>query len=276
MYGGNVINSEISLNKLNNALEAKNNILNILVLELEKPKPPKPELKKSNIVICSICKGTCRLEIKNYKIKLYACENGHIINDILVNDFQKTQYIDESKIICDICKSQKIEQYNKQFFNCDVCNQNLCPLCKSIHNKSHKIVDYDKKNYDKNYICNKHHNEKYISYCHKCKENLCLICETEHNKNHKIESYKNMTSTKEELSAIMNRFQERIKIVYGEIEEIMNIMKGIKENIEKYNEIFCHILNNYELENRNYNILKNINEIMNNDIYQDITNISNN
>lgn len=84
--------------------------------------------------------------MENYQIKLYGCENGHIINNISVNDFNKTQYIDESKIICDICKSaNKKEQYNKVFNYCKVCKQKLCPLCKSKHNKSHIIIDYDKK-----------------------------------------------------------------------------------------------------------------------------------
>ena len=276
LYGGKKISNELSLNELNNTLDDQNNILNILVIELEEKPETKCELKKSNNIICSKCQGTCRLEIENYKIKLYGCKKGHVIKNILVNNFQNTQYIDESKIICDKCKSQKIKQYNKQFYNCNVCKLNLCPLCKSIHDKRHNIVDYDKKNYEKHFFCKKHHNEKFFSYCYECKKDLCLICETEHDKEHKIESYKNITYTKEHLNTIVRNFQERIKIVYGEIEEIIDIMKKMKENIEKYNEIFCHILKNYEIENRNYNILKNINVIIDNDIFQDIIHLSDN
>ena len=52
---------------------------------------------------------------------------------------------------------------------------NLCPLCKSIHNENHNIINYD----DKNYKCKKH-NEEYIKFCQKCDENICTICETDH------------------------------------------------------------------------------------------------
>ena len=71
-------------------------------------------------------------------------------------------------------------------------------------------------------------------------------------------------------------FKEKIRIVNKNIKAIINIMNGVKKNIEQYNDIFCNILNNYEIENRNYNILKSLNGIMSNDIYHDITNISDN
>ena len=60
---------------------------------------------------------------------------------------------------------------------------NLCPLCKSVHDKSHSIINYD----EKNYICIKH-DEKFIKYCEDCKIDLCLSCVSEH-KYHKILSY---------------------------------------------------------------------------------------
>ena len=56
---------------------------------------------------------------------------------------------------------------------------NLCPLCKSIHDKKHNIINYD----NKNYTCNKH-NETFIKYCEDCKIDLCLSCVND-NKNHK-------------------------------------------------------------------------------------------
>ena len=53
-------------------------------------------------------------------------------------------------------------------FLCLKCNMNLCPLCKSLHDKTHSIINYD----NKNYICNKH-NEKFVKYCEECKIDLC-------------------------------------------------------------------------------------------------------
>ena len=41
---------------------------------------------------------------------------------------------------------------------------NLCPICKSMHDNSHYIINYD----NKNYICNKH-NETFVKYCEDCK-----------------------------------------------------------------------------------------------------------
>ena len=213
-----------------------------------------------------------RLEIKNYQIKLYGCENGHIINDISVNDFNKTQFIDESKIICDICKlANKNEQYNNEFNYCNTCKKNLCQLCKCKHDKSHFIIDYDKKNY----LCNKH-KEKFISFCNDCNKNLCFNCEARHNREHKIKSFKNFSYNEGELSKEIKKFQERIEKVKEKIEEIINIMNKLKKNIENYNDIFYNILNKYEQDNRNYYIIKNIDELLNNCIIQDINYISEN
>ena len=55
---------------------------------------------------------------------------------------------------------------------------NLCPLCKLNHEKTHKIINYDLKNY----ICYKH-DDIYTKYCSDCKLNLCIKCEKDH-RNH--------------------------------------------------------------------------------------------
>ena len=62
-----------------------------------------------------------------------------------------------------------------------MCKIDLCPMCKSKHNKNHKIISYN----DKEYICNIH-NEKYNSYCKECKKNICMKCEREHNNHERI------------------------------------------------------------------------------------------
>ena len=271
LYGGNIINNELSVKQLTSG-----NSINILVSEVDEENATKikekKELEKSNVIICSICKDICKLKMENYQIKLYGCENGHIINNISVNDFNKTQYIDESKIICDICKSaNKKEQYNKVFNYCKVCKQKLCPLCKSKHNKSHIIIDYDKKNY----LCYKH-DEKFISYCNDCNKNLCYSCQTEHNKDHMIGSFQGYNINKENLSKILKGFQEMRTKVNKKIEEIINNLNELKKNIENYNEIFCNALNNFDQDNRNFFILNNINELFDNDIIRDMGKISDN
>ena len=86
---------------------------------------------------------------------------------------------------------------------------NLCPLCKSVHDKKHNIINFD----EKNYKCHQH-NELYSSYCKECYKNLCIICENEHEENEIIYFKK-----------LMN------------IDEIKENIKKFKSKIEKLNAI---------------------------------------
>ena len=160
--------------------DKRNNKIIILVYSINTIIDQK-NMKKSNEIICPFCKEICKYEIKDYKIKLSNCKNGHIIEDIKLNQFINKQNIDISQIKCDNCKDKnKSNTYNNEMYICNECNKNLCPLCKSIHDKSHIIINYE----SKNYIC-KEHNEIFIKYCEDCKIDLCLSCINGH-KNHKI------------------------------------------------------------------------------------------
>ena len=82
------------------------------------------------------------MDIKDYKINLYDWKNGHRKENILLNEFEETQNIYLSNIICDICKkNNKSISYNNIFYKCLTCNNNICPLCKSNHDKEHKIIN---------------------------------------------------------------------------------------------------------------------------------------
>ena len=74
-----------------------NNFNNILVIKNEMKKEEK-DIIKSKDVICPECGESIRFEIINYKIKLFECKNGHKINNILLNEFEKTQYINNKEI----------------------------------------------------------------------------------------------------------------------------------------------------------------------------------
>ena len=75
------------------------------------------------------------------------CKNGHNINNILLNNYEDSQKLDLCEIICDICKqNNKGNTHNNEFYLCNTCNKNICPLCKSIHDNKHKIINYDDKN----------------------------------------------------------------------------------------------------------------------------------
>ena len=131
--------------------------MNILIFELNSDKKREKKIKSKEI-ICPECKENIKINIQDYKINLFECKNGHNINNILLDEFQNTQYIDESEIKCNKCKdNNKFKSYGNIFYRCNICKINLCPLCKSKH--EHNIINYELKNY----IC-EIHNEKYVAY----------------------------------------------------------------------------------------------------------------
>ena len=141
---------------------------------------------KSKNVICPECGEDIRIKIENYKIRLYGCKNGHEIKDIIIEEYENIQGIDISKIKCNKCENNKSNTYNNEFYRCIKCKINICPLCKSKHDKNHDIINYE----NKNYIC-ENHNEVLMKYCNDCKKNICISCSNEH-KYHKTIYYDNI------------------------------------------------------------------------------------
>ena len=147
--------------------------MSIIVTDNKTANNENSDLKKSKYIICPKCNDATRINIQNFKIKLYGCKEGHIIDNLTIFDFNNNQLIDESKIICDIFqKTNKAKTYNNSFFKCFTCNKNICPLCSLSHEKNHIKIDYD----NIYFKCNKH-NEQYISYCNQCNKNICILCE---------------------------------------------------------------------------------------------------
>ena len=103
LYNGVTLNEELTFNETANNLDKESNHMTIVVNEIENEKEKISTLKKSKFVICPECKENARLSIEDFKLKLYECRNGHEVDDMQLNEFEKTQYIDQSKIICDIC-----------------------------------------------------------------------------------------------------------------------------------------------------------------------------
>ena len=126
-----LLKNEKIMNIMNNE-EKLNNRKIILVLSINST-INNTNMIKSKDIICPICKEICIYEIKDHKIKLYGYKNGHIIDNIKLDDFNNTQNIDISQIIGDKCKNNsKLNTFNNEFFICYECKMNLCPLCKSI------------------------------------------------------------------------------------------------------------------------------------------------
>ena len=271
LYNGRKIDEDLNINELINSIDKKARKMNILVYDKNNINKLQNEgIIKSKLIICPKCNEICLIEIKDYKILLYGCKNKHQNDIILLNEFENTQKIDESKIICNNCNNNKYNSYNKQFFKCLSCGYNLCPLCNSNHNDSHEIINYD----DINYICNTH-NEIFISYCDICKINLCMICQKNHNKEHNIQNFAYILENKNEIIEELNVFKTKIDRFNDIIKEIIEILNNIMNNINIFYTINYDIIKNYKKQNKNYEILRNISEIKNNIKLNDIDEIIN-
>ena len=212
-----------------------------------------------NEVICPICKEPCKLEMKNYKIKLFGCKNRHKTENIKLDEYMNYQNIDSSKIICDKCKiKNKSEIYNKEFYKCNNCNMKLCPLCKSIHDKTHIIINYD----TRNIIC-QNHNKEYIKHCYDCQKDLCLDCAKEHEHSNFILFSDNLEYERNKINKLrkaLNTFNVNIKEIIKKLNKIMENME-IFYNI--YNNILCFAEHN-KIHNiyQRYNLNDNFNSII--------------
>ena len=272
LYNGSRINEELTFNDQANDFDKNRKKMNILVTDDEENKSENKKIV-SNDIMCPDCNENILIDIKDFKINLSECKNKHIINNILLNKYEETQKIDLNKIICEICnKNNKGNTHNNEFYICNTCNKNICPLCKSIHDKTHKIINYD----DKNYICRKH-NETFHKYCLTCNDNICFVCENKHN-NHNIYELSNIFIEKEdllkmkvELKNIIDKFKNKIKIIKEIFDKMINIM-------DVYYKINNNIIENYDINKRNYYNLKNINNLKNNNeiLITKLNNIINN
>ena len=256
IYGGDRLKEELKFKDL--ISEPNNNRINIVAFSLNENKENK-SLVKSKYIICPECKENCKIQLENCKVTLYDCKNSHENCINLIGDFENNQNIDESKIICGICKeNNKSESFNKSFFICNSCNTNLCTICNSKHDKTHKIINYEQKDY----ICI-NHNKFFISYCEDCNKDMCILCESEHN-NHKIISYGKIIPDIEKLKNKNKELDNVINKTKNNINEIINKLYKIINNLDLYHQvnkrIYEDFINNIEYNNINHNLLYNINE----------------
>ena len=117
-----------------------------------------------------------------------------MVDNILLSKFNETQEEDISQILCGICKQSKSKLYGNKMTICTNCKINLCLLCKTVHDDTHNIINYE----EKNYICEKD-GEYYTSYCKSCKKSICSICENDHD-SHEIITFGKLIGNRNELS----------------------------------------------------------------------------
>ena len=269
--GGAQFDKNLTFEQMANHLDKSRKKMSIVVQDNEVDNDDKSNTTLKNI-ICPECQNNIKMEIKNYKINLFECKNKHTTNNILFNEFEKTQTIDLTKIKCGICKEKdKSTTFNNEFYKCYDCNINLCPLCKTKHEKNHNVLNYDKINY----ICTEH-NEQFTCYCKKCQINLCFMCEDQHYQ-HEIFSLAKMMKDKKELSAKLEELKKSKDILNENINKIITILIDVKEMFDMFYKLEENIFNNYNKDERNYELLYNINELINyNNIIKNDINLINN
>ena len=265
-------------------LSPKDNMINISVYEKNQKEensggkimPENVSLKVSEHIICPRCKFMSEIDINNFKVYITNCNNNHSMPGLFMNDFNTTQYIDESRILCQECKkSQKellisTENQSNVLQMCS-CGMSICQSCFPSHkekilNKNHNPIPYQ----DKDYFCFEHNNI-YSAYCQKCKKNICEKCEEIHN-NHQIDLYKNILLKDNIIQNIKNMNEELISKVQRfnhELNELINLLNNISTNIQNDLKIFLQIsnkvINDYNLERKNYQIIQNM-KVINNTI----------
>ena len=282
LYNGIKVNEGIKLEDINNK-EDQINIISyqglfplelsfrdyaILVCDINNDKNNNI-IKNPKDIICPECGKNCLINIKDYKIDLYKCDNKHYINNILLKDFYNSQIKYESQLVCNNCYQNHKEIYNNKIYKCCNCDINLCPLCKSNHNNEHIIIDYELINY----ICNIH-NERYTSYCKQCEINICSTCEITHNFQHSFIYHRDIIKNKGKNNII--ELKIKINELKNEINDIISKLNKIKEYMDIYYSISENIINT-NTKNRNYQILMNKSKIneYNKNIIKDINSIIN-
>jgi len=282
LYNGDIINKESKFEEIIDEKDKKEFTINVLANDnnkneikennniiIDNNKIKENDIKKENIkekekkiikskeIICPECGDLTKVKIDNYKIVLGECKNKHKKNNILFNEFEETQIIYLSKIICDVCKEKTKANNDDKFFKCFSCSINLCSLCKNSHDKTHKIVDYD----ERNYICDIH-NDTFVKYCTKCDQNICMECEFEH-KNHNLTYFGELMPNKDNLLKEIAQFRIKIDEFNKNVNDIIKILNNTMDNIEIYYNICNDILNNFEIKKKNYYILQSIKEFFN-------------
>ena len=213
-------------------------------LEISVIKRDSESIIKSNQIICPVCGEAAQIKLKNKKFEIFGCKYKHKIDDLTFDEFEKTQLIDISKIICQECKFKtKYESYNYAFFYCFNCNMNLCPICKEIHS-NHFTVKDDQKLY----------------YCNTCQENICLSNENFHY-NHEIIKFSTITTHKADFTRRMNLFKENIFDFGKIIKDIKDFLDNIEENLKRIYEFNNNLIKDYNPNITNYQYLTNLNNL---------------
>ena len=260
-------NNEYSI--INISVSEKNEVIEKIINE-------KSKLKISEHIICPKCKSMSEININNFKISITNCNNNHSMPGLYLNDFVNTQYIEESRIICQECKKSlnDLITSNNELLICN-CGIIICQSCFKIHKeeneklqkdnlKKHISLDYK----DKDYFCLEHYTI-YNGFCQKCKKNICNKCERKHNK-HRINMFKKISPNDIFIEKLKNMYKDlikKIKTFNEELTMLMRLLNNISNNIQNDLKMFLkisnNIINDFDFTKKNYQTIQNVKVIYN-------------
>ena len=90
LYDGTQINYELRFNEQANDIDKNRKQINIIVTKSEVPQNIIKEIVSKDI-ICPECKENVLIDINNFRINFHDCKNNHNINNISLNEYEKTQ-----------------------------------------------------------------------------------------------------------------------------------------------------------------------------------------
>ena len=111
LYNGKILNEEIQLKDIIN----DDNEIKISVYDINENTniiQNTENKKQSKDIICTKCGHNCLIDFKDYKIILNKCDNNHNVPNIFLNEFNNSQMINQSQIVCKECNNKKSEVYN--------------------------------------------------------------------------------------------------------------------------------------------------------------------
>ena len=272
LYNGLAQKSGQKIKDIINIDDKKRKRLSILTTKNE------TEFIKPKHFLCPKCFGEAFLKLKDFKIYL-KCENGHIINNLSIDEFMKSQEIDPSKILCDCCKKENLENCGKEKFKrCVECKKNFCDECTKLHRKEknkkhcHHMIEYGIEKYK----CYLHKDKLFNSYCENCHEDLCDVCrKSKKHKNHVIVHYNDILPDSNILLEKGEKFHLAQKDLIGQIDSIIKYFNFIKDYIESYSKFITYVLDNYNPMKINYQMINNIKSINFDETINDLNKINN-
>ena len=269
LYIGKDINFELNFAQIATEFDLNRKIITLNVMDRNMGDS---NIYKAKEIICSECYDSALLSIEKCYIKIHDCKNGHTVGVVLLDEIEENQSIDFTQIKCENCRIySRGYTYQNEFYRCNTCKMNLCPICEIDHDKTHIIISYDRRNY----VCDKHR-RSYHSFCKDCKINLCALCEKAHETHKLIYLHKMMKHDKSELTDKLKKIKTAVDIFVRDVKLIINRLNLIKENMKCFYELNFNIIHNYDERNINYQILKNINEIYKNTKILDVLDLINN